>query len=288
MKISAFLKKPEYYFRPSTIITKLVGKSSGIAIKKTPWKTLIEVDIHEGIGKSIHNLGIYDIAVSETLWRLIKPGDFVLDIGANIGYTTNLCSFKIGSTGKVWAFEPNPKLLQRLRRNIEYLKNRNIQLFPVGLSDSNDEGFLVLPDSYNDNEGVAFIGSGNEENTIKVELKRLDDLIPQDAIINVLKIDVEGHEMAVFKGAEKIFDRKGIESIVFEDHDAYPSPVAKFLLERGYKIYRIEKGWMNVILKDPNSRREINNWDPPNYVAVLDEQKLMKQIKGSFYQCLRP
>jgi FkbM family methyltransferase len=286
MNFSAFFKKPEYYFKPARIIHRLVSKRSGIAVKQTPWKTLIEVDIHEVIGRSINNFGIYDVAVSETLWNLIRPGDFVLDIGANIGYTTNLCSFRAGSTGKIWAFEPNPKLLKRLRKNIGYLNNNNVELFPIGLSDSNEEGFLVLPDTYNHNEGVAFIGSGSEGNSISVELKKLDDLIPEDVIINTMKIDVEGHEMAVFKGAERIFNRKGIENIVFEDHGTYPSTVAEFLLKKGYKIYRIEKGWFNVLLRDPYSHSGISYWEPPNYVAVLNEQKLLKQMSGSFYHCL--
>lgn len=285
MNISSFFKKPEYYFRPTKIIKRLGIKKTGIVVKKMPWNTLLEVDVNEAIGKSINIFGIYDIAVSEVLWRIIKPGDFVLDIGANIGYTANLCSFRTGVNGKVWAFEPNPNLHSRLRKNITFMGN-NVELFPFGLSDAEKNGFLVFPDVYKNNEGVAFIGSGEEKNSIKVELKKLDDLISDSKIVNVLKIDVEGHELSVFKGAEKILNRRGIENIVFEDDKPYPSPVADFLLEKGYKIFRIEKGWFTLLLKDPSSPSEITYWEPTNYIAVLDEKKLRNQIKGFFYNCL--
>jgi hypothetical protein len=61
------------------------------------WKNSI---IHYFIGTSIYNIRIYDLALSETLW-LIEPGNFGLDIDANIGFVTSFCSFKTGANGKV-------------------------------------------------------------------------------------------------------------------------------------------------------------------------------------------
>jgi hypothetical protein len=136
------------------------------------------------------------------------------------------------------------------------------------------------------NQGVAFIGSENNNNSIKIELKKLDDLIPEDTVINVLKIDVEGHELAVLKGAQNLINKKLIKHIVYEDHNVYPSKISNFLLDRGYDILRIEKGWFNVCLKDPSSVPRTSGWEPTNYLAILDTSFLKKKLKGMLYKCL--
>ena len=279
-------KKPEYYFQPSLILKRIFKKFKGISIQKTPWNTSVEVDNHETIGKAIYDTRIYDLAVTEVLWRLIDVGNFVLDIGANIGFTVNISSYRAGGIGKVWAFEPNPLLASRLTKNIRYNKYQNTTLFKTALSDENKDGYLVLPDMYNNNEGVAFIGSEENEKKIKVSLQKLDDLLPPNALVHVLKIDVEGHELSVFKGAGNAIKNKLIKNIVFEDHNNYPSDVATLLLDNGYRIFRIEKGWFNIALKDPASASKVSGWEPTNYLATLDTAFVKMKMKGSFYKCI--
>src|ERR1700730_1461942 len=273
-----YIKRPEYYFRPNSIIKRIFKSQNGIINQTTPWGNKIEIDVNETIGNSIYSTRIYDLALSETLWRLIEPDNFVLDIGANIGFITSLCSYKTGENGKVWAFEPNPLIIQRLTRNIQSSNFKNITLFPVALSDSNKEGFLELPEMFAINQGVAFIVAENNNNAIKIELRKLDDLIPGNTLINVLKIDVEGHELSVFRGAENLLNKKLIKNIVYEDQDIYPSKIADFLSEKGYQIFRIEKGWFNVCLKDPYSEPWTSGWEPTNYLATLDTDFLKKKL----------
>jgi FkbM family methyltransferase len=282
-----YLKRPEYYFSLPHVIGKIFKPKNGVITQTTPWGDKIEIDINETIGSSIYKTRIYDLALSETLWRLIEPGNFVLDIGANIGFVTSLCSFRTGSNGQVWSFEPNPLILKRLAKNIEYNKFKNIKLFPFALSDSNKAGFLEFPEIFAYNQGVAFVGSGeNNSKSIKIELKKLDDIVFGDTVIDVLKIDVEGHELSVFKGAENLINKKLIANIVYEDHDPYPSDIAKFLLKKEYTIYRIEKGWVNLILKNPLSESSQSGWEPINYLATLDSDFVKDKMRGFFYECL--
>jgi FkbM family methyltransferase len=286
-RIIHYLKRPEYYFSLPYVINKIFKPKSGIITQTTPWGGKIEIDVNETIGKSIYKTRIYDLALSEILWRLIEPGNFVLDIGANIGFVTSLCSFRAGANGKVWSFEPNPLIIKRLEKNIENNKIKNIRLFPFALSDANKEGFLEFPEMFSYNQGVAFVGSGkNDSKAIKIDLKKLDDIVPTNTVIDVLKIDVEGHEISVFKGAENLINNKSITNIVYEDLDTYPSDIARFLLEKGYIIYRIEKGWTNLILKNPSSEPSNSGWEPINYLATLDNSFVKEKIKGFFYQCM--
>ena len=283
-----YIKRPEYYFSLHSVVKKLFNKpGQGIINQKTPWGNAIEIDTNETIGNSIYNTRIYDLALSETLWRLIEPGNFVLDIGANIGFITSLCSYKTGPQGKVWAFEPNPLILNRLKKNIGNNHYPNTILYPFALSDSNKEGYLELPEMFSYNQGVAFIKNGSHStNAIKIDLRKLDDMIAPGTLINVLKMDVEGHELTVLKGAEQLIENKQITHIVYEDHNPYPSKLASFLVSKGYTIYRIEKGWLNLNLTNPTIESSTSGWEPTNYLATLDTATLKKKMKGIFYKCL--
>lgn len=283
-----YIKRPEYYFSLHAAVRKLFNKNGhGIINQKTPWGNIIEIDTNETIGHSIYSTRIYDLALSETLWRLIEPGNFVLDVGANIGFITSLCSYKSGPQGKVWAFEPNPIIITRLTKNIGQNHYPNATLYPFALSDSNKEGYLELPETFSYNQGVAYVKNGTHStNAIKIDLRRLDDMIGAGEIINVLKIDVEGHELTVLKGAEKLIANKQITNIVYEDHEPYPSEIAGFLKSKGYTIFRIEKGWLNLNLKNPSIEPSQNGWEPTNYLATLDTKTLKKKMKGIFYKCL--
>ena len=283
-----YIKRPEYYFSLHAAVRKLFNKTGhGVISQKTPWGNLIEIDTNETIGNSIYSTRIYDLALSETLWRLIEPGNFVLDVGANIGFITSLCSYKSGPQGKVWAFEPNPIVITRLTKNIENLPCPNATLYPFALSDSNKEGYLELPEVFTFNQGVAYVKNGtHSNNAIKIDLRKLDDMIDNRTVVNVLKIDVEGHELTVLKGAQQLIQNKQITNIVYEDHEPYPSEIAAFLASKGYTIYRIEKGWLNLNLKNPSVQPSHNGWEPTNYLATLDTETLKKKMKGIFYKCL--
>lgn len=282
------IKRPEYYFSLHSVVKKLFNKTGqGIINQKTPWGNVMEIDTNETIGNSIYSTRIYDLALSETLWRLIEPGHFVLDVGANIGFITSLCSYKTGPQGKVWSFEPNPIVLSRLTKNIRHNQYPNTTLYPFALSDSNKEGYLELPETFSYNQGVAYVKNGTHStDAIKIDLRKLDDMIDPGTIINVLKIDVEGHELTVLKGAEQMIQNKQITNIVYEDHEPYPSEIAAFLAHKGYTIYRIEKGWLNLNLKNPSIEPSHNGWEPTNYLATLDTNMLIKKMKGIFYKCL--
>src|SRR5690606_27153919 len=83
-----------------------------------PWGAPIEINANEVIGKSILHLGLYELATSECLARLLPYCDEFVDIGANIGYFSLLALGQKSFNGDIHAFEPHPKIAQRLRDNI--------------------------------------------------------------------------------------------------------------------------------------------------------------------------
>ena len=65
----------------------------------------------ETIGRAILRLGVYDLCVSESICRLLDPGESAIDVGANLGYMTSLMAAKAGKCGSVESFEPHPDLM---------------------------------------------------------------------------------------------------------------------------------------------------------------------------------
>jgi FkbM family methyltransferase len=150
----------------------------------------------------------YERHVSETLRNLIRPGDIVYDIGANIGLHS---IFIHGLRAKVFAFEPNPKLIPNLRRTFEAL--RSARLSDVALSDECGTATLFVPKDHD----MASLGNWREDaEEWKCPMTTLDALdLPKPDLI---KCDVEGAELRVFRGGAKMLsDQERAPIIVFEE-----------------------------------------------------------------------
>src|SRR2546423_11920523 len=117
------LLKPCYVFAPATLVRRIYlhfsWPDSDQAIVELPWGMQIEVNLNDLIGREIFKQRIFDLAVSECAWRLLSRGDRVIVAGANIGYMTMLFAARIGATGLVHAFEPHPRVVDRLKRNLD-------------------------------------------------------------------------------------------------------------------------------------------------------------------------
>lgn len=279
--------RPEYWAQPVRGLKRIFKIPRGVILCRTAWGVEMEINTLDSIGVSIYKTGVYDLALTEILWRLIKPGDFVIDVGANIGYTCGICSLRAGKEGSIYAFEPNPLVHPRLKTNISKLRENNITLFPFGLSEHKQMSKLVLPGGYQNNEGLAYVDESSKGNFIEVPLERLDDIVPIDKSINLMKIDVEGHELSVLKGSTALLEQKRIKTIIFEDHNKYPTQVSQMLESYGYKIGRIEKGWTKLLLKDPLSPSKVSFYEPTNYIASFDFNLISDELKSRGYKCLR-
>ncbi|WP_395939890.1 FkbM family methyltransferase [Anabaena sp. FACHB-709] len=111
---------------------------------------------------------------------------------------------------------------------------------------------------------------------IPVYLERLEKVLGDKyKLINILKIDVEGHELQVLQGAGNFISHQTIRDILFEEHHGYPSQLTEFLEKNGYRIFRIWKGFWKPILLSP-TKTLIHEWEPPNYLATLDPKRAIK------------
>jgi hypothetical protein len=117
------LYKPWFVYRPSQLARRLAFAMSppapGYRSFPVAWGASILVDPSKAIGRAIVTTGVYDLAVTEAIARLARPGDTVIDAGANVGYMTVLAGLAVGPGGRVIGFEPHPELFEVYRRNVE-------------------------------------------------------------------------------------------------------------------------------------------------------------------------
>jgi FkbM family methyltransferase len=290
-----FLNRPEYIFRPVQIYHRLFNKTS--QSKKEfdnlllPWGVELKIptDSDDKVGYSISTQGIYDLSVTEVLWRLINQGDTAVDIGANIGYMTSIMAKRVGKTGKVWCFEPNNQVYEELLSNISnwYSKYNwnHIYCQQLALSNKSGVGLLKVPQKNREKssliEGSDSIKETQELNGCKIYkicLKTLNEIFDTSSKIGVVKIDVEGHELEVLQGATDLISKQRIRDIIFENHYGYPSPVTQLLEEYGYTIFRIWKGFWKPLLKPPTNNL-VHPWEPPNYLATKEPKRAIKHLK---------
>jgi FkbM family methyltransferase len=196
-----------------------------------------------------------------------KQGDIVVDIGAHMGRYTIISSKRVGTNGKVVAIEAHPGNFEMLNRNIKlnqltnviplnyavYSKETKIKLYVPG----EESGYTV----YNT---IMSNRTGNEDKFVEVNANTLDYLLQLNQIreeeVNWIKIDVEGAEFEVLKGATNVLSKSKDIALLIEIHgpDNY-IPVVEFLNLYNFKIEfekNHESGDKHIILRKGGSTIE--------------------------------
>ena len=119
MKILGIIK-PEYIFQPKVLWRRLLPlrrlPEKEFIDYRLPWGMSIRLPAQEIQSAKMWRFGIYDLTVTEALWRLADPGETAIDIGANAGYMTSVLIARVSPKegGQVYAFEPHPEVFKEL------------------------------------------------------------------------------------------------------------------------------------------------------------------------------
>jgi FkbM family methyltransferase len=152
------------------------------------------------VGANVHGcwLGSYESAKQLAIARMLNYGDVFYDIGANVGFYTLLASFSVGTSGKVFSFEPLPRNAGLLRRHLALNAIKNAQVFEAAVADV--DGISRFSQSHNNSEGRLA-----ESGEMSVKVIALDSLLDSMPRPTHIKIDIEGAELRALQGAEKTF-----------------------------------------------------------------------------------
>lgn len=174
--------------------------------------------------------GYYELAEENFIKRIVKGGDWVIDVGSNVGSISLLAAQKVGPFGRIFSFEPNPRPMTLMAKSavLNWVHDRIIRR-PVAVGENRGTVKLtVLPDSLGGSqvdqhdlagsaiaENAKFLGS-NRETDLDVPCTALDIEFPVNLPIKLLKVDVEGYEGRVLAGAKRLLENRCIDFVMLE------------------------------------------------------------------------
>lgn len=186
--------------------------------------------------------------------RLIIPGSVAVDVGANVGFVTALLSKWVGPAGVVHSFEPVPDTFDVLAHTVAKLRLSNVRLHPCALSDRIGEALMRIPLFADGRENLyesslEFGRQASSFSEIPVKTSTLDREIPDDiSRVSFVKIDVEGHEERVLRGADLVLRASRPALLVeiegsLDDPSAPAGRIQGFLSRLGYRAFFWQNGW---------------------------------------------
>lgn len=290
------LYRPEYVYQPSLILRRLQRALLEQDQEQTvnlPWGLPIRIDTHETVGTLIWCYGLIDLVVAESIFRLVDRNECAIDVGANIGQMTSLMALRAGPTGHVIALEAHPQIYDELLTNSQaWSKHRQtacIETIHAAATDING-GTILLSEGENwiNNKGTASIHNNTQQpntNVHEVRATSIDELIGNNAI-HYLKLDVEGHEESVLKGASKLLQSGRLRDIVFEEHDFHVSAVPRILQKAGYELFSLHSSILKPLLINATDRKPHKVQDGANYLATLDPDRAIHRFMHKGWNCL--
>jgi FkbM family methyltransferase len=209
-----------FVLRTNSLLERVSGRSwprleKSLALK--PMRVEVEhgvnllLDPGDLVARDILISGVWQPGVWQSISAGLSSGAVFLDVGAHIGYDTLKGSVRVGESGKVISFEPNPGTLKQLRENIIASRADNVIVEPIACTDA--EQFLTLYDSTSEgNSGASSLSLANADEARRgilpsytVKGRPIDNVVRELGLnrLDVMKVDVEGAEYLVLRGARK-------------------------------------------------------------------------------------
>jgi FkbM family methyltransferase len=193
----------------------------------------LETDIY--IGRAIAAYGEYCPAEWDALRRIIRPGMTVIEVGANMG-THSVDMARACAPGTFYAFEPQPRLFQILAGNLALNNIANALVYPDGCGEAEGEAIVPWVD-YDENGNFGGIGleQSDDGKGLRVRIRTVDGLGLQQC--GLIKIDVEGFEPAVLRGAAETIRRCRPTLYVENDRAAQQQEVIDLIAGFDYRLF---------------------------------------------------
>lgn len=191
------------------------------------------------IGGIAQMLGIYEISIQKAIFHHLPYGGVFYDIGANNGFFTLYASLHVGKVGKIFSFEPYPRNAESVQRVIMENNISNCYLENLAVAETIGETELYFGDSIATPTIVHKEGGGKYS---VVSTTSLDSFIVTHPIPDLIKLDVEGAEIAVLRGAKSLLNIEIPPKWIIEIHDPKDEEVVYSLLAPGnYDIKKMSK-----------------------------------------------
>jgi FkbM family methyltransferase len=227
------------------IISKVIlPKLTGTIICPTIFN--FDLCISENDGSEYYYLGFYEIGTLDIMRNCLKAGDVFVDIGSSVGLMSITASFVVGEKGKVLSFEPDTKRYSDLLNSISTNKRTNIKTYNFGLG--SEKKSIKL---YKDRCSPSMIKGNNNAFSEIVEIRTIDEVLKIEKVCKVdfVKIDVEGFEIEVLKGAKHLLSQSNAPMLCIEcsritnkNSINFPEAIFDFIKNiNNYSVYQLTK-----------------------------------------------
>jgi FkbM family methyltransferase len=227
----------------------------------------------------ILNFGSYEKGEAEVMLSLIKPGDTVFDIGANIGWYS-LTIAKHFPTALIYAFEPMTPTFALMQRNLDANRVTSVTAFNLGFSDRAETlTFFYDPDHSSKTSAADLTGGAHR---VQAHVQRLDDLVAEKNVrkVDFIKCDVEGAEILVYRGGIETLKRD--HPIVFSEmlrkwsakFGYHPNDIIALFADLGYQCSAVSGNRLTPISSVTEETTETNF----AFLHTVDHQAQIKAI----------
>jgi len=204
-RISRLLRRPDFRNNPLKAVCRRVRWHIRWLFKKQPWPLRLNDSLEilapkGGVGALIYYLGSSEPETTQFLTRFLRSGMVVWDIGAHIGEYSLLAAQRVGRNGRVDAFEPHPDMAGLLARSVSKNRLENVHLHVLAASDQNGTAHL----SIHSEPAISSLGP-ETRSTTRISTTTLDAFHESAGCPpNLVKVDVEGAERLVLRGAARL------------------------------------------------------------------------------------
>ena len=260
---------------------KILTEPTGPLTIKTldGFKLRIDPVKDKGVERAVYFTGTYEAGTLHVLGHLLKAGDVYFDIGSNIGLMAVFAAHKVGKKGAVHAFEPEPETYTILQHNCKINSLKNVVLNNVALGAQQTEATIYA--NLDINRGAASLVRQDGSAGKKVSVTTLDKYLSVSSIssIQVMKIDIEGYEMEMLKGATKLLSSKDAPVICIEysrdvEHTGDATGIYDFIKSiNDYRVFKFTV-WKGEVcpLQEVLSKADLPQHD--NIFCFLPQQLL--------------
>jgi FkbM family methyltransferase len=249
----------------------------------------LELDPHGGvITRTLLDSGTWERFETEVFLGELRPGDTVVDVGANVGYYTLLGARRVGATGRVFAFEPDPGNFALLGRNVGRNRLGNVVIEPKAVSDRGGRAALFRS---GDNAGDhRLYDSKDGRASVAVETVALDEYFAVGLErIDLIKIDIQGAEASALAGMRELIRRNRHARILLEFWPiglvrcgAKPRDLLDELRRADYVLFNLDDD--TATLERIERAEALLDWHPPEQESFTNLLCVPREALGDWEQ----
>jgi FkbM family methyltransferase len=244
---------------------------SGVGFEAPARPVKMEIILRDLLNKALFLYGTFEISETRVVQAFLRSGMTFVDVGANIGYYSLVAARLVGPTGCVHSFEPNAEVRHRLEHNIRLNSYDNAVVHAEAMAGHTGEVTFYLS-TVEENSGISSIVPGAGLGSAQVVPSvTLDDFVLglPGRRVDLLKMDIEGAELSVIEGGQRVLASEEAPALLFESFDV--SQLLPVLESLGYEIRRLHYTLSTGLeLRDPCASQPglFDAYESPNFFAV--------------------